>query len=625
MNLPVRGSRHPPPPEVVALLEQGGPSQASEPALASSSSASTPHLQSHSGLGPGPTPTYASTSEPHPRIPVRHQNTFDADTRNDPQAEEHRVEAEAEAEAEAETQMEVVRLLLTPEAEVGATRATRMPRAFTSWQRLIRCIRRDAPSAWSLFRESAPVTCGSVVGLVLVGRLLSRVTQWEAFERVDTLLVLVPVLLNALGNTAMILSLRLATATHGDRLNVQSERIYLLRANMALLLFQATVVATLAAAGAFALRQLLPPEDVSRPPLPWPQRLLLVLAASAGAGIVSTWVVGQALCATVLLGPRLGLDPDNLAAPVASGLGDLMTLLLVALAGAGLLAWAEASVPWVPALVLILALLAGGTSGVYAYQHTETRPLLSHGWTPLLAAATLASGAGLVLDTQAHEIPGYANLAPVLGGLAGNCAATLLSRESTRMHYGKVPDASQHHSDGPSNADMDTSGGNWNADEAAAEEDTRRDREGSWHGGAAPAHGGGRDGYLALGAGDADAFSYFCPVEGWVVASVLLLIGWSAGGGYLVYLSWSPMSQVSFGAVFGGCLMLAWALSVGGGLALAHVLGLLLWRRGYDPDTHALPLVAALVDVFAQILLSAAFAAARWLGDAPRSRAAGAG
>lgn len=559
MNLPAWGARRSPPEVAIALLER------SRHARSSSSFPSTAGHAPTESCERAPSP---SPSEPHvrpaSRIQGRPMNVLEEDE-----------------------------LLSAPEATPTPPQTAWHTSA---WQWVqVKC-----PEAWSLFREAAPVACGSVAILVLVGRLLSRVTQWEAFVRVDTLLVLVPVLLNALGNTAMTLSLRLATAAHGSLLNLQKERQKLLKANMALLLFQATVVATLAGAGAFGLRQLLPPEDQTRPPLAWTHRLALVLSVASGAGILSAFVVGQALCATVVLGPRLGLDADNLAAPVAAGLGDLMTLLLVALAGAGLLSWAEASIPLGPILVLFIALSAGTACGVHAFHQPETRPLLFAGWTPLLGAAALASGSGLVLDSQAHDFPGYANIAPVLAGLAGNCAAILLSRESTRLHYTKCAGAHLHAFNPDTSIAVDT-------DEEPEIGHHQSSRQGE---------------YLALG-GQKDEYAYRHPVEGWVSASVLLLVGWGVGGAYLAYLLCSPTSQVGFGPAFAGCLMCALVLTVGAGLALAHLLGLFFWRRGYDPDTYALPIVAALVDVMSQLLLSVAFSAAAWLGDAPRSLAPG--
>lgn len=511
------------------------------------------------------------------------------------------MEDERDSESDEEDGQQVLQV---PEARVQSEGSRTSEGFGRGWHAMPR-IRANGLMAWGLFREAAPAAVGGVGILVLVGRLLSRVTQWEVSVRVDTLLVLVPVLLNALGNAIMTLSLRLATATHGNLLHNRRERLKLLKANLAFLLFQATVVATLAGAVAFGLRQLLPVEDTEHPPLPWLERLLLVLAASSGAGIVASGVVGQALCATVLLGPRLGLDPDNLAAPVASGPSDLITLLLVSLSGAGLWAMAEWTGPWVSVLVLLLALGAGGTCGVFAYRQPETRTLLSQGWVPLLAAAGLASGAGLVLDTQAHDLPGYANLAPVLAGLAGNCAAILLSRESTRLHYAKSSLVA-HTNPALSTAD----------DAPQTDTVTAHDTEAEVELDTYPHHHGG---YHALGRSIHTAFSYLHPVEGWVSAVVLLLIGWGVGGGYLAYLRWSPTSQVEFGRVFGACLMVVLVIAVGISLLLAHALALFFWRKGYDPDMYALPLVLALVDVMSQLLLSAAFATAGSLGDAPRS------
>ena len=42
-------------------------------------------------------------------------------------------------------------------------------------------------------------------------------------------------------------------------------------------------------------------------------------------------------------------------------------------------------------------------------------------------------------------------------------------------------------------------------------------------------------------------------------------------------------------------------------LLLGYGIAVLLWRKGWDPDTHALPLVTSIIDGIGQVVLVIAF------------------
>ena len=54
----------------------------------------------------------------------------------------------------------------------------------------------------------------ALIGLLLSGTLLERMSRWSVFVKVDKLFILVPILLNLKGNLEMNLSLRMSTAAN---------------------------------------------------------------------------------------------------------------------------------------------------------------------------------------------------------------------------------------------------------------------------------------------------------------------------------------------------------------------------------------------------------------------------
>ncbi|KAG2139058.1 Mg transporter [Suillus clintonianus] len=137
-------------------------------------------------------------------------------------------------------------------------------------------------SVWSqvgsIVVECAPTLLVATISLLLTGELLDRVSRWRAMRTIDELIVIVPVVLNLKGNLEMNLSARMGTAANMGELDDRSAQRKLVYGNLALLQVQATVVAFVAACVAMFLC-LFMPELSSSPAVPFPHNSTLSLTA----------------------------------------------------------------------------------------------------------------------------------------------------------------------------------------------------------------------------------------------------------------------------------------------------------------------------------------------------------
>lgn len=85
----------------------------------------------------------------------------------------------------------------------------------------------------------------------------------------------------------------------------------------------------------------------------------LVLGTAMSAACISSLILGSFMAWLVVACRWLGLDPDNIASPLAATLGDLLTLFIMALVGTLLVKTIDTPVP-----VVLVLLLVAGTAGI---------------------------------------------------------------------------------------------------------------------------------------------------------------------------------------------------------------------------------------------------------------------
>ncbi|KAI8393262.1 uncharacterized protein BYT42DRAFT_550494 [Radiomyces spectabilis] len=151
------------------------------------------------------------------------------------------------------------------------------------------------------------------------------------------------------------------------------------------------------------------------------------------AAAASSFVLGVFMCGLIIVSRRFRIDPDNIACPMASSLGDVVTLGILAGCAHGLLSYLESKLSLV---LLILMILSVPFFAKSVWRNMYVRDLLFSGWSPIIFAMLISSFAGLVLERYVEQYNGLAMLTPILCGLAGNLGSIYASRISTCLHAG---------------------------------------------------------------------------------------------------------------------------------------------------------------------------------------------
>ncbi|KIJ63361.1 hypothetical protein HYDPIDRAFT_113350 [Hydnomerulius pinastri MD-312] len=317
----------------------------------------------------------------------------------------------------------------------------------------------------SIVIESAPTLLLTTVGLLFTGELLDHVSRWKAMMTIDELIMIVPVVLNLKGNLEMNLSARLGTAANMGELDDPRARRKIVYGNLALLQVQATVVAFVAACVSMILGFLVP-DPSSAPPMsldsldynstmhlsvraPRPSipvkpgnpksglvEFVMVASSAMLSACMSSILLGSFMCALIIICRRYGRDPDNIAPPVASCLGDLVTLCLLGTISSVLINFVNTALP------LLLAVLLVFSAIFCAFQvrgNSDVKDLIWQGWSPLFGAMIISSATGIVLDTFASRYQGFPLLAIVISGLPGSVGSIFVSRLSTSLHASSHP------------------------------------------------------------------------------------------------------------------------------------------------------------------------------------------
>jgi solute carrier family 41 len=257
----------------------------------------------------------------------------------------------------------------------------------------------------------------------------------------------------------MNLSARLSTAANIGDLDNRRVRRTLIFGNLSLLQVQALLVSAVAAVLSFVLGIMMGPTTAEptddsptktvalhllkfaisrrRPKYHPPKaprggvrEFFIVLTSALFSASASSLILGSFMCSLVMLCRKLQLNPDNIAPPVASALGDLLTLTLL-----GLISTAVYSISNGLLAVVLLALLATFLFCLFTtLRNPLVRPIIAQGWTPLLGAMAISSGAGIVLDKFVSLYDSFGMLSIVVGGIPGSVGSIYISRLSTTLH-----------------------------------------------------------------------------------------------------------------------------------------------------------------------------------------------
>ncbi|KAM9673304.1 solute carrier family 41 member 2 [Trichechus inunguis] len=270
-------------------------------------------------------------------------------------------------------------------------------------------------------------------GTVSAGMVLDIVQHWEVFRKVTEVFILVPALLGLKGNLEMTLASRLSTAVNVGKMDSPIEKWNLIIGNLALKQVQATVVGFLAAVAAIILGWI--PEGKY-----YLDHSILLCSSSVATAFIASLLQGIIMVGVIVGSKKTGINPDNVATPIAASFGDLITLAILAWISQGLYSCLE-TYYYISPLVGVFFLALTPIWIIIAAKHPATRTVLHSGWEPVITAMVISSIGGLILDTTVSDpnLVGIVVYTPVINGIGGNLVAIQASRISTYLHLHSIP------------------------------------------------------------------------------------------------------------------------------------------------------------------------------------------
>ncbi|KAF8976608.1 hypothetical protein BGZ46_008128, partial [Entomortierella lignicola] len=175
-----------------------------------------------------------------------------------------------------------------------------------------------------LLMQASTTLVFAVTGLICAGWLLDVIQHWQVFIDISELIILIPILLNLKGNLEMNLASRLSTAANMGLLDHRESRNAFIKGNLALLQVQSLTVGSVAGLFAFGLGVIVHPTTNNF------VEIALMITSSMLCAAMSSLVLGAFMCGLVLICRKYRINPDNIACPLASSFGDLVTLVILA-------------------------------------------------------------------------------------------------------------------------------------------------------------------------------------------------------------------------------------------------------------------------------------------------------
>ncbi len=288
-------------------------------------------------------------------------------------------------------------------------------------------LRAAAASDVAGLRQALAALLVSSCGDLLAGLTLGAITG--TLEALPGLLVLVPAAIGMRGNIFGALGSRLGTSIHTGTFRLSTRRDTVVGQNLAsavvLTLFISAALAVLAKAiaGLFGVADTISLADF--------------MVISVLGGVLSSIVVLALTLGVAALSVRRGWDMDNVAAPLVTAAGDMVTLpslfLATFLVGFG---GVTVAIAVVCALVATIAIVLGWRS-----RHELARRITRESLPVLLVAGAVDIVAGLTIEHQLEAFlafPALLVMVPPFLEDTGALGGVLSSRLNSKLHLGVI-------------------------------------------------------------------------------------------------------------------------------------------------------------------------------------------
>lgn len=269
------------------------------------------------------------------------------------------------------------------------------------------------------------------IGACFTGLIFDHVQDWEVFAQIDELFIIMPALLGLKGNLQLTLASRLSTQYQLGNVQDLSDMLKLTSANMALNQCFSNVVSFIAALLCILVK------SISMAAFLETEHCLLLISVSMLTSSLVSFLLDILMILIIQVSSYLNINPDNVASPLASALGDMTAIILCTFLADLLFTTMISDVfYWFTACIIIFYFLMIPVWIWMSLDEPHTRKVLLEVlyWYPLLAAMLLSSLAGVIFKSTVGFSDDIALFAPVICATSGNVAAVQASRISTLLH-----------------------------------------------------------------------------------------------------------------------------------------------------------------------------------------------
>ncbi|XP_050357136.1 solute carrier family 41 member 1-like isoform X1 [Nymphalis io] len=384
-------------------------------------------------------------------------------------------------------------------------------------------------------------------GTIGAGLVLGSVRNWEVFQVVKAIFVLVPSLSGLKGNLDMCLASRLSTQANLGNMVSPREVISMVVGNISLVQVQAIVAATVVSMFAVIVNTIVDKAFNG-------DYVLLLIASAIFTATTTCFVLDFVMVMVIFGSQKFKVNPDNVATPLAASIGDIVSNSVLAVTAQYMFEQIKISL-WQPIALLCVyySLLPIWVFIVWKNKYTKT--VLTTGWTPVISALFISGIGGIVLDQAVEQYQGYEVFQPIVNGIGGNLVCVQSSRLATNLHQTAIP--------------------------GVLPENTRI-IEWPWK-------------------------TLFYGTTAAKVARMLLILAVCGQIIFMVVADFVYQGFVSLQFVFGITYVLCSLIQVMVLLYLSYILIHFMWKKKKDPDNAAIPYLTALGDLLGSVFLGLAF------------------